>query len=237
MTSKRRPQPRPQDPLPGCRSREPTGPERPVCYFCKCQLTDPFPWPRACKLETGSEAALTLTWDQQEQRGAGSTRLSPAPLSVTPQTVGFASSSVPPRHWVDQLSVLLPEGTTATIHPTVRSGACRQQPAARGGGGLDLVGRPADLLCADLPLRLLRPPTLAKLHLYLCQAARGSAQLEGSLLFPRPWDLHVLTQVVLTALTEGTRHREVKSRSRSPSKASSDPDLCTPPSRARVLTL
>lgn len=99
------------------------------------------------------------------------------------------------------------------------------------------MGRPAALPCADLPLRLLRPPTLAKLHLYLCQAARGSAQLEGSLLFPRPWDLHILTQVVLTALTEGTRHREVKSRSRSPSKASSDPDLCTPPSRARVLTL
>lgn len=89
------------------------------------------------------------------------------------------------------------------------------------------MGRPADLPCADLPLRLLPPPMLPKLHLCLCRAAWGPAQLEGSLLFPRPWDLQVLTQVVLTALTEGTRHREVKSRSRSPSKASSDPDLYT----------
>lgn len=61
----------------------------------------------------------------------------------------------------------------------------------------------------------------------LCWAARGPAHLEGSLLFPRPWDLHALTQVVLTALTEGARHRGVKSHSRSPSKASSDLDLYT----------
>lgn len=80
------------------------------------------------------------------------------------------------------------------------------------------MSQPADLPCADLALRLLLPPKLAKL---------GPARLAGSLLFPRPWDLHVLTQVVLTTLTEGARHRGVKSHSRSPSKASSDPDLYT----------
>lgn len=88
------------------------------------------------------------------------------------------------------------------------------------------MGQPADLPCADLPLRLLQPPRWPSSS-SICARRAGSSAAGRVSALPRPWDLHVLTQVVLTALTEGTRHREVKSRSRSPSKASSDPDLYT----------